>query len=65
MILSANSENQLFSCLEKVGFKNAINRNGSVLIKINLAHPAEQGHPRTDSKLLLQIIHYIYSNKGN
>ena len=64
MILSSKGQNELFSCLDKVGFRSAINRNGSVLIKINLAHYAKQGHPRTDNKLLSQIIHYIYSNNG-
>ncbi|MFT5871283.1 MAG: hypothetical protein ACI8WT_000201 [Clostridium sp.] len=65
MILSAKIQNELFSCLDKVGLKNAISINGSVLIKINLARPAKQGHPRTDNKLLSQIIQYVYSNNGN
>lgn len=65
MILSSKSHEELFPCLDKVGVKDAISRNGSVLIKINLAHSAKEAHPRTDSKLLSQIIQYIYLNNGN
>lgn len=64
MILTSKSENDLFSCLDKIGLKESISKNKSVLIKINLAHPAGKGHPRTDSKLLSTVIEYVYLNNG-
>lgn len=64
MILSGKSQNELFLCLDKIGLKNAISKDGSVLIKINLAGPAKPRHPRTDSKLLSQVIQYVYLSNG-
>ncbi|OPJ58057.1 DUF362 domain-containing protein [Clostridium oryzae] len=65
MILSAKNKKELFCCLDKIGIKSAINKNKYVLIKINLARPAEPGHPRTDVKLLSKVIEYVYLNGGD
>lgn len=65
MVLSGKNQNELFLCLDKIGLKNAISKDGLVLIKINLASPAKPGHPRTDSNLLSQVIQYVYLNNGN
>jgi len=40
MVLSGKNQNELFLCLDKIGLKNAISKDGFVLIKINLASPA-------------------------
>jgi hypothetical protein len=64
MILTSKKENDFFLCLDKIGLRENIYNDRSVLIKINLAHPAEKGHPRTDIKLLSQVIQYVYLNSG-
>lgn len=64
MILTAKKQKDLFSRLDDIGLKNSIINYKSVLIKVNLARPAEKDHPRTDIKLLSDLIQYIYSNNG-
>jgi len=61
MILSCKNPTHLSSCLDKIGLKK---KHKSVLIKINLARPAEPGHPRTDAALLADVIRYIHSYGG-
>ncbi|HWT26754.1 MAG TPA: hypothetical protein VN131_02340 [Mobilitalea sp.] len=50
--------------MDAIGVKGKILHEKSVLIKINLARPAEHNHPRTDANLLSEVIHYVYSNGG-
>jgi hypothetical protein len=64
MILKVKKQINFFSCLDDIGLKKSIIDNKSVLIKVNLARPAEKNHPRTDIKLLSDLIQYIYSNNG-
>lgn len=64
MILTSKNQNDFFSCLDEMGLKERIDNDKSVLIKINLARPAAPGHPRTDMKLLSDVIQYIYLNNG-
>lgn len=64
MILSSKSQDEFFSSLDKIGFRERICSDKSVLIKVNLARPAKPEHPRTDTKLLSDVIHYIYSYGG-
>jgi hypothetical protein len=64
MILTVKKQNDIFSCLDDIGLKKSIVDYKSVVIKINLARPAEKNHPRTDIKLLSDLIQYIYSNNG-
>lgn len=64
MILTSDNESTLFSCLDTIGLKEKVNSCKNVLIKINLARPAQEGHPRTDMKLLSKVIHYVYLNGG-
>jgi uncharacterized protein (DUF362 family) len=59
MILSVAQENTLYAALDKIGLGAAVRKSGSVLIKINLAHPPEPQHPRTDPFLLAQVIQYV------
>jgi hypothetical protein len=65
MILSSKNEIDFFSCLDKIGLKERINKDKSVLIKVNLARPYSKNHPRTDGKILSNVIEYIYLNQGN
>jgi hypothetical protein len=60
MILTSENESDFFSCLDKIGLKEKIDSDKSVLIKINLARTAQKGHPRTDMKLLSNLIKYVY-----
>lgn len=64
MILTSKNKSDLFSCLNKIGLKEKIDSDKNVLIKINLARPAQNGHPRTDTKLLSDVIEYVYLNGG-
>lgn len=64
MILSSNNQDEFYSSMDKIGFKEEIVHKKSVLIKINLARPAEPNHPRTDANLLTEVIEYVYSNGG-
>lgn len=64
MILTSNTESDFFSCLDNIGLKEKINSDKKVLIKVNLARPAQNGHPRTDIKLLSDVIQYVYLNGG-
>lgn len=64
MVLTVNKQNDLFSCLDDIGLKKSIINYRSVLIKVNLARSAEKDHPRTDIKLLSDLIQFIYSNNG-
>jgi uncharacterized protein (DUF362 family) len=65
MILMSKNQNDFFSCLDKIGLKESISNDKSVLIKVNLARPSAKDHPRTDGKLLSHIIEYIYLNHGD
>lgn len=64
MILISNNQNEFYESLDRIGLKNRISLDKSVLIKINLARPAEPNHPRTDVNLLSSVIHYVYMNGG-
>lgn len=64
MILKVEDQDNLFFNLNKIGLKSAIDKNNSVAIKVNLARPAETGHPRTDPILLSRLIEYIGLNNG-
>lgn len=64
MILISKNESDFFSCLDKIGLKEKVNIDKNVLIKINLARPAQKGHPRTNIKLLSNVIQYVYLNGG-
>lgn len=64
MILSSKNQDEFYSSLDKIGLRERISSDKSVLIKINLSRPAEPEHPRTDPKLLMDVIQYIYSNSG-
>jgi uncharacterized protein (DUF362 family) len=58
MILTVKKGEPLSSALEQIGFGAAIDDGGSLLIKINLAHPPGPGHPRTDPFLLKEVLDY-------
>ncbi len=64
MILSSKNHDEFYTSLDKMGFREKINRDKSVLIKVNFARPAEPEHPRTDVKILSEVIQYIYSYGG-
>ena len=59
MIFSVAKNNTLHTALDEIGLGAAIGESGSVLIKINLAHPPEPGHPRTDPSLLAKVVQYV------
>ena len=59
MILSIAKDSLLYTTLDEIGFGTAIRKGGSVLIKINLSHPPQPLHPRTDPALLVQVLKYI------
>ena len=59
MILSAKDKNSLYKNMDQIGLGERISEDTSVLIKINLARPAQKGHPRTDMELLSYVIRYI------
>ena len=65
MILSARINEDLDETFDKIGIGAALQKNKSVLIKINLARPPEPGHPRTDPALLAKVIRYVSTNRGN
>lgn len=48
MIYKSIKKNELYLNLDRLGLKKRIVERKTVLIKINLARPAEPGHPRTD-----------------
>jgi hypothetical protein len=50
---------EFFSNLDRIGFSKSINDYKTVLVKVNFAHPPEKGHPRTDIKLLSDVINYV------
>ena len=58
MILSASGLDICHTAFDEIGLGAAIRDGGSVLIKINLAHPPEPQRPRTDPSLLAQVIRY-------
>jgi len=58
MILRAPGNKTLSVSLDDIGLGTAINRTGTFLIKINLAHLPQPGHPRTDPFLLQQVLEY-------
>ena len=64
MILSVARDNALHTALDEIGLGAAIREGGSVLIKINLAHPPEPRHPRSDPSLLAQVIRYVAHYKA-
>jgi uncharacterized protein (DUF362 family) len=64
LIIEISEKNKLFYGLDRIGLKEKINKHKYVLIKVNLARPAEVGHPRTDPYLLSQTIKYISQNNG-
>ncbi len=59
MIVSASIDRPLDTTLDKIGMGEAIKRDRSVLIKVNLAQTPVPGHPRTDPALLAKIIRYV------
>ena len=58
MILQVVGTDRLPAALDEIGLRAAL-RTGSALIKVNLAHPPEPGHPRTDPTLLAEVIQYV------
>jgi uncharacterized protein (DUF362 family) len=64
MFLTCEMQNDLAFTFDQFGLKNKIMSEKSILVKINLAHPAIPGHPRTDSFLLSELIKYIVANNG-
>ena len=64
MILSSKNQDEFCASMDTIGLKERILREKSVLIKVNLARPAEPNHPRTDGNLLSEVIHYVYANGG-
>ena len=58
MILSVAKGGNLHTAFEAIGLGAAVRESGSVLIKIDLAHPPEPLHPRTDPSLLSQVVQY-------
>lgn len=65
MILSSKDQEHFFLPMDEIGLGERIYKSTSVLIKINLARPAEKGHPRTDMPLLADVIRYIDSYGGS
>ncbi len=59
MIYKVKMKESIELQFDNTGIREAVVRHHSVFIKINMARPAEPGHPRTDPLLLSQIIHYI------
>ena len=49
MLISMSHKEDFEEALDKIGLRAALNKDKSVLIKINLARPPEPGHPRTDT----------------
>jgi uncharacterized protein (DUF362 family) len=64
MILSSKNHEEFCASMDTIGLKEKILCEKSVLIKINMARPAEPNHPRTDADLLSEVIHYVYENGG-
>lgn len=64
MIVKVEDEKLFYNSLDGIGLNKEIEKHKSVLIKINLARPAEANHPRTDFYLLLETIKYVYNNGG-
>lgn len=64
MIIKSQGEDSLYSGLDEIGLKESIAFHKSVLLKINMARPAEPEHPRTDTDLLAKVINYVYLNNG-
>lgn len=64
MILKAKSHDEIFNCFDNIGLNEAIKKNNTVFLKVNLARPAEFGHPRTDPLLITQAIRYIEQYNG-
>jgi uncharacterized protein (DUF362 family) len=60
MIIPIHKGEPLSGGLEKIGVGSSLKENRSLLIKINLAHPPEPGHPRTDPVLLKEILDYAF-----
>ncbi len=48
-----------------MGIGAALKKSSSALIKINLAHLPEPGHPRTDPTLLVQVVRYVTDHKAD
>jgi len=65
MILHVEQIEYLQVALDKIGLGAAARKNGSVLLKINLSHPPETEHPRTDPTLLTQVIQYIVQHNAS
>jgi uncharacterized protein (DUF362 family) len=59
MHLAVDGTDAFPAALDEMGVGNAVEKGGSALIKINLARPPEQGHPRTDPTLLAAIVGYV------
>jgi uncharacterized protein (DUF362 family) len=64
MLLKAKSQDEIFNYFDTIGLNESIKKNNTVFIKINLARPAEPGHPRTDPLLITQTIRYIEKCNG-
>lgn len=62
MIRSISSQENFDEAFDTIGLRAALDRDASVLIKINLARPPEPGHPRTDPILLARVIRYLIKN---
>lgn len=65
MILSVAKDSAIDTVFDQIGLGTAGREGGSVLIKINLAHPPEPLHPRTDPSLLVQVIQYLARHESH
>ncbi len=64
MIIIVKRQDELFSSLDQIGLNKAIQKHGAALIKVNLSHPPQPGHPRTDPFFISQVVQYIEENNG-
>lgn len=64
MILHGENQKEFYENMDHLKLGEKIRQAGKVLIKINLARPAESGHPRTDPSLLADILRYVHANGG-
>jgi uncharacterized protein (DUF362 family) len=59
MFLSVSDSDAFYTALDEIGLGVVVKKSGRALIKVNLARPPKQGHPRTDPVLLAEAIRYV------